>query len=67
MPKISNEGKKSKILRLDEHTQFYLDIIMESKLFTSENEAIRAAIVDLGKRVEEGAFTKKGRQLNNNR
>lgn len=63
MYEMNTNEKKSKNLRLDGHTQRYLDIIMESGDFTNDNDAIRAAIVDLGKRYEQGEFTKKGRKV----
>jgi Arc/MetJ-type ribon-helix-helix transcriptional regulator len=57
MPKISAKDKKSKNLKLDNYTQQKLDIIMSSDLFVSENEAIRAAIVELAERIQRGEFS----------
>jgi Arc/MetJ-type ribon-helix-helix transcriptional regulator len=57
MPKISAKEKKGKHLKLDNYTQQKLDIIMSSDLFVSENEAIRAAIVELAERIQRGEFS----------
>lgn len=59
----TNEEKTSKNVRLDKYTQKKLAVIMAADLFTNENDAIRAAIVELANRIEAGEFTPEGRKI----
>jgi len=51
------------VVNLDPYTEARLNVIMESGLFLTKSEAVKAMIVEFAQRVEDGEFSKHGRKL----